>query len=177
MNEELNEIIPTNPLDTQLNELVTDIMLEQDPNKTKDLVDLFNWNISKKNVARIQKLNTLYDSITDQMTERVEKRADQFSNSDLLDYVKTIQGAIDVNTKNLAQVQEPPLIVQHNNTQINVNVADTFDREAKARILAVVEATLANAQKSVIDIESTTTDLSSTVEEFDKGETHPDELS
>ena len=140
-------LVPRNPLDMKLDTLVESILDEQDPNRTKDLVDLFNWNISKKNIVRLQKLNNLYDSITDQMVERVDKRADQFSNSDLLDYVKTIQGAIDTNTKNLSQVQEPPLIVQQTNTQINVNVVDSFDRDAKARILAAVQATLAAAQK------------------------------
>ena len=145
MNEN-EEIIPVKSnMNNKINELVENILDEQDPNKTKDLVELFNWNMSKKNILRIQKLNDLYDSITDQMVERVDKRADQFSNSDLLDYVKTIQGAIDVNTKNLAQVQEPPLIVQQTNTQINVNVVDSFDREAKERILAAVQATLAQA--------------------------------
>lgn len=147
MTEETKDVVQLNPLDTKINGLVENIMEEQDPTKTKDLVDLFNWNISKKNVARIQKLNNLYDSITDQMTERVTKRADQFSNSDLLDYVKTIQSAIDINTKNLSQVEEPPLILQQNNTQINVNVTDSFDREAKARILAAVQATLKQAQQ------------------------------
>lgn len=147
MTEEIKDVVEISPIDKEITTLVDNIMVEQDPNKTKDLVDLFNWNISKKNVARIQKLSNLYDSITDQMIERVDKRADQFSNSDLLDYVKTIQGAIDTNTKNLSQVQEPPLIVQQNNTQINVNVADTFDREAKERILAAVQATLNQAQK------------------------------
>ena len=162
MNEEnITEVVPCNPLDEKLNSLVENIMEEQDPNKTKDLVEIFNWNISKKNIARIQKLNNLYDSITDQMIERVDKRADQFSNSDLIDYVKTIQSAIDVNTKNLAQVQEPPLIVQQNNTQINVNVADTFDRDAKARILAAVEATLKQATASKV-IEGTVVDIENT---------------
>ena len=142
MNDEVNDVTSLTPLDQKLNGLVENILEEENPNKTKDLVDLFNWNMSKKNIARLQKLNNLYDSITDQMVERVEKRADQFSNGDLIDYVKTIQSAIDINTKNLSQVQEPPLIVQQNNTQINVNVADTFDREAKERILAAVQATL-----------------------------------
>lgn len=160
MNEETKDIKVVTPLDTTLNSLVENIMEEPDPSKTKDLVDLFNWNMSKKNVVRLQKLNHLYDSITDQMTKRIDTRADQFSNSDLLDYVKTIQGAIDINTKNLSQVQEPPLIVQQNNTQINVNVADTFDREAKARILAAVQATLKQAQQppveeSVVNIDDT----------------------
>ena len=82
--------LPCTSTDTKIDSLMKDILKEQDPSKTKDLVDLFNWHMSKKNVLRIQKLNNLYDSITDQMIERVDKRADQFSNSDLLDYVKTI---------------------------------------------------------------------------------------
>lgn len=143
--------LPCNSADTKIDSLMKDILEEQDPNKTKDLVDLFNWHMSKKNVVRIQKLNNLYDSITDQMVERVDKRADQFSNSDLLDYVKTIQSAIDINTKNLSNVQEPPMIVHQNNTQINVNLADSFDSEAKARILAAVQATLQQATKPAED--------------------------
>ena len=143
--------LPCNSADTKIDSLMIDILEEQDPNKTKDLVDLFNWHMSKKNVVRIQKLNNLYDSITDQMVERVDKRADQFSNSDLLDYVKTIQSAIDINTKNLSNVQEPPMIVHQNNTQINVNLADSFDSEAKARILAAVQATLQQATKPAED--------------------------
>ena len=152
MTEELNnETLPAaSAIDSKITALVDNIMEEQDPNKTKDLVELFNWNISKKNVERIRKLNNLYDSITDQMIERVDKRADQFSNSDLLDYVKTIQGAIDINTKNLSHVQEPPLIVQQTNNNINVNIVDTFDRDAKERIMAAVQATLNQAQKPVV---------------------------
>ena len=87
------------------------------------------------------------------MIERVEKKADQFSNGDLIDYVKTIQGAIDINTKNLSQVQDPPMIVQQNNTNINVNLVDTFDREAKERILAAVTATLNQAQNPITQVE------------------------
>lgn len=149
MNLDSQDITVVNPVDGAIKEIVSGIMQEQDPKKTKDLVDLFNWNISKKNVARIEKLNNLYDAITDQMTERVTKRADQFSNGDLLDYVKTIQSAIDTNTKNLSQVDEPPLILQQHNTQINVNLADTFSREAKERILAAVQATLKEAATPV----------------------------
>lgn len=165
MIDDIQENVQLSPLDTKIQGLVDDIMEEQDPSKTRDLVDLFNWNMSKKNIARIQKLNNLYDSITDQMVERVEKRADQFSNGDLLDYVKTIQGAIDINTKNLSQVQEPPLILQQNNTQINVNVADTFNREAKARILAAVKATLEQAKQPVIEVPVENIDNASSEEE------------
>ena len=148
MIEETTEVV-VNTLDSKLIALVDDIAEEQDPSKTKDLVDLFNWHISKKNIARIKKLSDLYDSLTDQMVERVEKRADQFSNSDLLDYMKTIQTAMDTNAKNLTTIQEPPLIVNQTNTQINVNLADTFDRDAKERILAAVQATLGSINNPI----------------------------
>ena len=148
---EHDELIPVDNSQDRITNLVEQIVEEEDPNKTKDLVDLFNWNMSKRNIVRLQKLNLLYDSITDQMVERVDKRADQFSNSDLLDYVKTIQGAIDINTKNLSNVQEPPMIVHQNNTQINVNLADSFDSDAKARILAAVHATLQQAAKTTAE--------------------------
>ena len=160
MNEEITTDIVAKPIDDKINKLVYDIMSEEDPSKTKDLVELFNWNMSKKNIVRIEKLNKLYDSITDQMTERVTKRADQFSNSDLLDYVKTIQGAIDVNKKNLENVQDPPLIVQQNNTSINVNVLDSFDRDAKARILAAVQATINQAKNPVFTTDDYTENTS-----------------
>ena len=156
-NKETN--LPCSSVDVKLNNLIEDIMEEEDPNKTKDLVNLFNWHMSKKNILRINKLNGLYDSITDQMVERVDKRADQFSNSDLLDYVKTIQSAIDINTKNLSSVQEAPLIFNQNNTQINVNVADSFDSEAKARILAAVQATLEQANKPIIEQDDIITEI------------------
>ena len=78
------------------------------------------------------------------MVTRFESRSDQFSNSDLLDYMKVLQGAIDTTTKNLTQVEEPPTIVQ-NNTQINVNVVDRFDRDSKERILAAIQETLKSA--------------------------------
>ena len=141
--EENKEITPLS-LDNKIDTLREQIIDEDDVTKTKQLVSLFNWNLSKKNIARLQKLHNLYDSVTDNMVTRFENRSDQFSNSDLLDYMKVLQGAIDTTTKNLTQVEEPPTIVQ-NNTQINVNVVDRFDRDAKERILAAIQETLKSA--------------------------------
>ena len=133
-----------------LNSLAKQIFEEPDPQKTQQLISLFNWTISKKNTSRILKLNELYDDVTDQMITRFKNKADQFSNSDVLDYLKAVQGAIDTSSKNLTQAEEPPTIVQQNNTQINVNVVDTFDRESKERILAAIQATLHQAESSKV---------------------------
>ena len=139
------------PLDTTITNIVKDVVEESDIAKTKDLVALFNWNISKKNVMRIQKLNSLFDSVTDQMAKRFETRPDQFSNDDLLNYMKAVQGAIDSSNKLIDNIEEPPPQIIQNNTQINVNVVDKFDRESRARILAAVQATLKSAQEQPVE--------------------------
>ncbi len=153
MSEENKDIVPASAsLDEKIQDLATQIVDEQDADKTKNLISLFNWNMSKKNVSRVKKLNDLYDAVTEQMASRIASRADQFTNSDLLDYMKTIQGAIDTSSQNLTNAQEPPQIVQQNNTQINVNIGDTFDRDAKMRILEAVQETLKQAQKKTIEL-------------------------
>lgn len=144
--EDNKELQPVT-LDEKITSLTEQIIDEDDVAKTKQLVSLFNWNLSKKNIARLQKLHNLYDSVTDNMVTRFEQRSDQFSNGDLLDYMKVLQGAIDTTTKNITQTEEPPTIVQ-NNTQINVNMGDSFDRDAKERILAAVQQMLKSANNT-----------------------------
>ena len=130
------------PLDAKLKTLVDDVINEADINKTKDLVALFNWNISKKNVIRVHKLNNLFDNVTEQMAKRFEHHPDQFSNDDLLNYMKAVQSAIDSSNKIVSAAEEsPPQIIQ-NNTQININGPEQFDKEARSRILAAIQATL-----------------------------------
>ena len=147
MSEETKALVDTSSIDTEITGLASQVLAESDPEKAKQLIALFNWNISKKNTARILKMNDLYDEVTDQMVLRFKTKADQFSNSDLLDYMKAVQGAIDTSAKNLSQVEEPPTIVHQNNTQINVNVVDTMDRESRDRILSAIQATLKLAQQ------------------------------
>lgn len=147
MSEDSKDLVDTSSIDNEITGLASKVLAESDPEKAKQLIALFNWNISKKNTARILKMNDLYDEVTDQMVARFKTKADQFSNSDLLDYMKAVQGAIDTSTKNLSQVEEPPTIVQNNNTQINVNVVDTMDRDSRDRILSAIQATLKAAQQ------------------------------
>lgn len=149
MTEENSIVEVSESLDTRLTELKDSIEKEKDPEKTKQLIDLFNWTISKKNMNRIIKLNGLYDDVTDQMVYRFKNRPDQFTNSDLIDYMKAVQGAIDTSSKNLDQAKETPVIVQ-NNTQVNINVnQNEFDRDARQRILEAIQATLASASTIV----------------------------
>lgn len=148
--KEIVDIVPAvSSIDLQIQDLSNQILEEQDPDKAKQLIAMFNWNMSKKNTSRIQKLDQLYDKVTEQMAVRLNTRADQFSNSDLLDYMKAVQGAIDTSSKNITQMEEPPTIVQQNNTQVNINVGDSFDRDSKIRIFEAIQAVLKSAETQV----------------------------
>lgn len=154
MNEDTKALLDTSSIDATILDVANQVMSEESADKTKDLVALFNWHLSKKNVSRLVKLNNLYDKVSDQMEMRLTSRGDQFSNSDLIDYMKTLQGAIDNSSKVLAQIDETPTIVQNNNTQINVNVVDSFDKDAKERILSAIRATLQSATNSPVTVDT-----------------------
>ena len=136
MSDETNELIEVDKL-TELTQLIDE---EQDIGKTKNLIDLFNWQLSKRNISRVHKLNNLFDSVTDKMVERFTLKPDQFSNDDLLNYMKTVGGMLDSSTKKIGEIDPPPQII--NNTQVNLNIAEKFGRESRARILAAVQAIL-----------------------------------
>ena len=156
MNTENNlPTIDTTNIDEKVTSLVNEVLEEPDVSKTKDLISLFNWNMSKKNMLRILKLNNLYDDVTDQMIKRFAYKPDQFSNDDLLNYMKTVQGAITSSSKMIEEMEEPAPAIIQNNTQINVNVGDSFSRESRERILAAIQATLQAAQTIENPVETT----------------------
>lgn len=137
-------------------ELAVKIQEEPDASKSKELIDLFNWNLSKKQISRVAKLDELFDDVTDQMVLRFKTKPDQFSNDDLLNYMKTVQNAMESTSKHIDEIPEAPKIIQ-NNTQININGVEKFDRDSRARILAAIQATLAAAQTpELIDYEDKT---------------------
>ena len=141
----LDELVNIVPLDTSTKELAQKVIDEQDLDKTKDLLNLFNLNMAKKNVLRIMKLNNLLDMISDNAIERFEKRSDEFSNKYLLDFMQVTQLAIERAQKNLNLVDETPAIVINNQTnQLNIDSSDSLSRESKAKISAAIQAILKN---------------------------------
>lgn len=140
--EEDLHIVDNLPLDEQTSAIADSIIKEKDVDKVKDLTALFNLNQRKKNILRLMKFNGLLDTISDQMLERFEKKAGEFSNADLLNYMQVIQSAIDRAQKSVDLVSETPAI-QINQNNLTVTVEDGLDRDAKARI--------ANAVKAILD--------------------------
>ena len=151
-NTELALLNGRDKLDKKSEELVEKIVDEQDSDKLKDLVGLFNINQSKKNILRADIYSKLLDKISIQMVERLDKKSGEFSNKDLLDYLTAVRTAIDKSDIAPENINIP--IIQ-NNTQVNVNIDSGLSRESKERVIDAVNAFLAKAKKEkeqIIDI-------------------------
>ncbi len=133
------DLIDILPLDKTTNKIAENIINETDSKELEKLVQMFNLNQAKKNVIRVLKLNSLLDKVSDQMLERFEKRAGEFNNTELLNYLNVIQNSIDRANKSLTLVDNSPAI-QFN--QVNVKVEDTLDADSRAKIREAVEAIL-----------------------------------
>lgn len=138
-------------LDKSSEDLVEKIVLEQDSDKLKDLVGLFNTIQSKKNIVRVDTYSKLLDKISDQMVERFEKKPGEFSNKDLLDYLSAVRSAMDKSDIIPENINIP---VIQNNTQVNLNIDSGLNKESRERVANAVSSILAKLKNnnSVIDI-------------------------
>lgn len=141
---EKDEILDMIPLDTSTQQIADEIIKETDTKKLKDLTYLFNLNLTKKNVLRVLKLNTLLDKVSDQMLERFEKKPGEFSNSDLINYLQVTQNAIDRANKSINLIDENPAITLN---QVNINVTDNLSRESRTKIADAVKAILQKSEQ------------------------------
>ena len=143
-------------LDARTHDVATQIVQEEDTQKLKDLTHLFNLQHTKKQVLRTLQYDELLDSITAQMKERVTKRADQFSNKDLLDYLNTFSSSLEKAQKQISTVDETPLITvnQQNNTLI---VGEELSRDSRRKVASVIESILSkiNSQEPEVSNEDT----------------------
>lgn len=134
-------------LDKKTEKLATKIVKQTDPDDIKDLVSLFNLNHTKKQILRTMTYDQLLDSIMSQMKERVLKRGDQFSNKDLLDYMNTMNTAMEKAHKQINEVDAVPAIQvnQQNNTVI---MGDGLDRESRERVFEFIKNALNKIDES-----------------------------
>lgn len=135
-------------LEESTNKLIDDILIAEDSDEYKKLIDLFNLNQSKKNIVRIAKLDDLLDKVESQAMERFDKTPGQMSNRDLLDYIQVLQNSIDRSKKYVDEVKAEPMI-QVNNVTIN-NEVSNLDKESRERVIEAVKALIGNLQDQTI---------------------------
>lgn len=146
-----DEIVNLIPLNKENEELANQILAETDLKKTQELTHLFNLNQAKRNAIRVLKLNSLLDKVSDQMIERFEKRPDNFSNTDLLNYMTTVQSSIDRANKSLNLIDESPAI-KINVENVNVDAGPVLDRDSRERVADALKAIMSFMEKQNQDV-------------------------
>ena len=148
-------------INEQAKEIVEKIVQETNLEKVKDLTHLFNLNMSKKNAMRVMTMDGLVDKVTAQIEARFEKYPDNFSNTELLNYLQVLQSSIEKANKNLSLVDETPAI-QLNQNNVNINIVDSMSRESRERVAAFLKQAL--ERQEVVDEEPNTIILEEEVE-------------
>lgn len=156
--KELDEAIDMSlavlPLESTEQKLMVKIIEAPTREELQQQLELFNINQSKKNAIRVVKLNSLLDKVEDQAIERFEKRPDQVSNKELLDYMTVVSNQIDRAQKGIDSVKDAPAInVISKNTEVNINVGPQLDRDTKEKVMDVISALIKQVNKNteVID--------------------------
>jgi len=133
-------------LNEESKEIIHQLISETDPNKTKDLTELFNINQTKKTMARIDKLNSVLDNLTDETARRLISKPDQISTKELLDAIKITQDVLERSQKQASGTSDQPLIQINTQTNIKEVKAETMTRESRAKVQNVVNELLKSIQ-------------------------------
>lgn len=134
-----SQLYSSDNVDENLKDISNDLQKENNIDKVKDLTNLFNLNIQKKNASRILKMNELLETATNKISERFEKTPENFSNEDLLKFMQAFENSIDKSNKSLSMISETPPIQLQQNNQVNITVGETLSRESRDKILDVVK--------------------------------------
>lgn len=123
-----------------MNDLSEKLIAETDPDKLKELTDIFNMTQAKKEILRLEKYNQLIDAVTNQMQERISKKPGDFSNKDLIDYLNAASSNIEKARKSFDVVENTPSI-QIN--QVNIESKSTnMSRESREKITQAIMSIL-----------------------------------
>ena len=153
--KELDEAIDISlaalPLDITEQELMKKIIDAPSRQELQKQFDLFNINQSKKNALRVVKLSNLLDKVEDQAIDRFERRPDQVSNKELLEYMNVVSNQIERAQKSVDSLKDVPAIhITNQRNELNINVGPKLDRDSKERVMDVISVLLKQVQKEAL---------------------------
>ena len=140
-------------------ELEKQLMEETDVENIKNIINLFNLNIKKKDIVRTAKLNELQDKVYNQIDKRLSNKADEFSNTDLLNYYKVIQDSINKADTTLDKVDTPAIQIVQNQLNVATENKPTLSKESRQKITDIVQAFLTLSEKEQESINAEFTEV------------------
>ena len=136
-------------------ELVNQLMTTTNSSDIENIINLFNFNMKKKNILRVNVYNNLLDKVIDEVAERFDKHSDEFSNKELLEYLNSIQ-TFAYNKQDLTDVQAPSITLNTIN-MTNINSFDSIDIDSRKRIQDAIQ-NIINSSTVIVDSEEVSSD-------------------
>lgn len=130
---------------TPSSDLIDKMMQETDLDEFNKIKALFDLNMKKKDLIRVNKLNELQDKAVNEMSARLELRSGEFNNKDLLEYFKTIQEVISKTDTNLDNIDVSKIKIIQNQYNIALHPEEApLTKESRDKILSAVQSILSD---------------------------------
>lgn len=140
------------PLERETADVINKIVKAGSTDELKSYVDMFNLNIAKKNALRVAKLQNLADAVVDQAVTRADKHASEFTNKEIIDYIRVVNEQIKSAKDELSAIGESPAVqINNQKNEVNINVVDGLNQESKHRVLDAIKALIQQAKAPAPD--------------------------
>ena len=152
--EDLNETFDALPVVMNKSEAIaTELMDTEDPQKIKELINLFNIQAKKKSIHRAVKVNDMLDNIVNTLHMRIITNPDQFQNFELLNFLERLDAYYETAIAKDANPNDNSLISLTQNNQINI-ISDNngLNTQSRKNVTEAVRKILENIQKETLNI-------------------------
>ncbi len=151
--EEIQTVDSSLPEVINKSQAIADELMEtEDPQKMKDLINLFNIQAKKKNIHRAVKVNDMLDIIVNTLYSRISSNPTQFQNFELVSYLEKLDAYFEKVTAKDANPNDNSLINLTQNNQINIINDTGLDIQARKNVTETVRKILENLQKETPNI-------------------------
>lgn len=144
----IQEISLTTKLDKDTQDIIDKVLSEDSPENIRDLTELFNNNMRKKDMVRSFKLSGFLEEIEDTLINRVRDNPDDIKTYELLNAIKVVQESLDKTTENVAGIKSTPTI--QINQQIINSGEEPLSKDSISKVLSLVNKLIKESTKEDI---------------------------
>lgn len=121
-----------------------------------EFLPMFNLNMAKKQALRVAKREDVLDMVTDRIKERLEKRPDEISISELTAIDKTMSEQKQKEMGMVNSVNDTPAISVSQTNNITINGGAGMSQESRERVLNAVKNIMRgiDGKKGAVDTSS-----------------------
>lgn len=144
----IQELSLTTKLDKDIQDIIDKVLSEDSPENIRDLTELFNNNMRKKDMVRSFKLSGFLEKIEDTLITRVRDNPDDIKTYELLNAIKVVQESLNKTTENVAGIKSTPTI--QINQQIINSGEEPLSKDSISKVLSLVNKLIKESTKEDI---------------------------